>query len=210
MKRSILFLILINLFSSLAAQQYSVSGGSGIPLQAENDTRNRLEVYLLNGLSGARISFTSPNSGTHQWYRYRETGNNAVPVPSVQDGNTSYITDIQDGYGYFVGLPTESLPRYVWIIDYSRYIPRFFNLQASEEEDKCTSLKILADVESEPLTYYSPSGAPANLTRIYHLQYDTQEWVEGSLQFLPKEENIELRSAVISEIVIDAPLADTY
>ena len=209
MKRIILFSVLLSFFSSLAAQ-YSVSGGSGIPLPAENDTRNRLEVYLLNGLSGARISFTSSNSGTHQWYRYRENGNNAVPVPSVQEGNMSYITDVSDGYGYFVGLPTEELPRYVWIFDYSRYVPRFFNLEVSEEEDKCTSLKIIADMESEPLAYYSPSGVPYNLDRIYHLQYDTQEWVEDSKQFLPKEENMVLPGNFTSEIAIEAPLSDTY
>jgi gliding motility-associated-like protein len=207
MKRGLLFLILMNLFSSLAAQ-YSVSGGSGVPLRGENDTRNRLEVYLLNGLSGAQISFTSPNPGSHQWYRYRENGNNAVPIPSIQTGNTSTITDIQDGYGYFVGLPTEELPRYVWIIDYSLYVPRFFKIETLEEDDKCTFLKILADVEAEPLTYYLPSGAPANLTRTYSLQYNTQRWDENNRQFV-LQETIRKISGLISEIVMDAPLMDT-
>jgi len=208
MKRSLLFLVWVSLFSSLAAQ-YSVSGGNGIPLRAVNDTQNRLEVYLLNKLSGAQISFTSSNTGTHQWYRYKDNANDAVPVSSVQNGNTSYITDVQDGYGYFVGLPTEELPHYVWIIDYSRHVPHFFNLQASEEEDKCTNLKILADVEAEPLTYYLPVGAPVDLTRIYHLQYNTQVWTDNSKQFTPEKENMELHG-LISEIVIPAPLEDTY
>ena len=209
MKRALLFLIATGLFSSLSAQ-YTVSGGSGAPLQAVNNTQNRLEVYLLNGLSGAGIRFTSSNPGTHQWYRYRENGNNAVPVSSVQEENSSYITDIQDGYGYFVGSPTEVLPHYVWIIDYSKYVPRFFNLWASEEEeDRCTDLKINADVEAEPLIYYFPSGAPGNLIRTYHLHYDTQVWSEENRQFLPKEIDIEW-SGLISERVIDAPLQNTY
>ena len=208
MKQSLLIGIFFSFFSSLTAQ-YSVSGGSGIPLRAENNTQYRLEVYLLNGLSGARISFTSTNSGTHQWYRYKENGNNPEPIASVQTGNTSSITDVRDGYGYFVGLPTEELPRYVWIMDYSRYVPRFFNLAASEEEDKCTSLKILADVEAEPLTYYLPTGAPIDLTRTYHLQYDTQVWTEDSKRFVPQEENVEFHG-LISEMVIDAPLINTY
>lgn len=208
MKRSLLFLAFASLVSSLAAQ-YSVSGGSGIPLQAVNNTQNRLEVYLLNGLSGAQISFVSSNQGAHQWYRYKDNANNAVPVPSVQNGNRSYITNIQDGYGYFVGLPTEELPHYVWIIDYSRYVPRFYSIEASEEEDKCAYLKILADVEAEPLIYYLPVGAPVELIRTYHLQYNTMEWSNGSLQFLQKSENVEKRG-LISEIVIPAPLEDTY
>jgi len=216
MKRSILFLILINLFSSLAAQliqPYSVRGGSGTPLRAEDDSRNRLQVYLLNGLSGVQISFTSSNTGTHQWYRYRESGNNAVPVPSVQDGNTSYITDVQDGYGYFVGLPTEPLPYYVWIIDYSQYVPHFFSLKAVEDEDRCSSLRIEAEVEIEPLIYYLPSSAQVNLIRTYNLQYDTQVWDENSKQFLPQEKNMELSTGFISETLLldtDVPRSDTY
>jgi len=208
MKRIILFSVLLNLFSSLAAQ-YSVSGGSGIPLQAVNDTQYRMEVYVLNGLSGVRISYTSANSGAHQWYRYTDNANNAVPVSCTQDGNTSYITDVQDGCGYFVGLPTEALPHYVWIIDYSKYFPRFFNLQASEEEDKCTNLKILADVEADPLAYYLPTGAPATLSRTYHLQYSTMIQDDNTKQFVPQDESVEIHG-LISEIVIDAPLADTY
>ena len=207
MKRIILFLIFLSLFSSLPAQ-YSVRGGNGIPYRAKNDTRNRLEVYLLYGLSGAQIIFTSSKSGTHQWYRYKESGNNAVPISSTQAGNTSYISDVEDGYGYFVGLPTEELPWYVWIIDYSRYVPRFFNLWAEEAEDKCTDLKIIADVEAEPLRYYNPSGNPDNLTRTFHLQYDTQEWVEDNRQFIPKEKNDEW-SGLISEKSIKAPLSNT-
>ena len=208
MKRILLFGVIMTLASPLTAQ-YSVSGGSGAPLRAEDDTRNRLEVYLLNGLSGVRIGFTSSNPGTHQWYRYKESGNNAVPISSVQEGNKSYITDVQDGYGYFVGLPTEELPHYVWIIDYSRYVPRFFNLEAAEEEDKCTFLKILADVEAEPLIYYLPSGYRTYLERTYHLQYNTRVWAEDIKQFIPKEINMEQRG-LISEIPIDAPLSDTY
>jgi len=209
MKRSLLFLILVSLWSSTLTAQYSVSGGSGIPLQAVNNTPNRLEVYLLNGLSGAQISFTSSNSGTQQWYQYKDNANNAVPVPCVQSGNTSYITNIQDGYGYFVGLPTEELPTYVWIIDYSKYVPHFFSLTASEGDNKCTNLSILADVEAEPLMYNLPVGTQVELPRTYHLQYSTVEWSDDTQQFMPKEVTMNL-TGLISETTIPAPLADTY
>jgi len=208
MKRSIVFLILINLFSSLAAE-YSVIGGNGLPLLAKDDSRNRLKIYLLNGLSGVRISYTSSDADSHQWYRYQTNANNAVPVPSVQNGNTSYITDVQDGYGYFVGLPTEPLPHYIWIIDYSRYIPQFFSIKAVEDVDKCDYLTIVADMEAEPLIYYMPSGAPDNLLRTYNLLYNTQEWDENARQFIHVEKNIQTEG-FFSEEVIDAPLADTH
>ena len=208
MKRSIVFLILINLFSSLAAQ-YSVSGGSGIPLLAKNDSTNRLQVYLLNGMSGVKVSYTSKDTYTHQWYRYQSNANTAVKIPSIQNGNTSYITDVQDEYGYFVGLPTDPLTHYVWIIDYSRYVPKFFNLEALEDVDKCESLTIKADVEAEAIMYNTPLGARINLFRTFNLHYETQEWNENASQFITIEKNMQ-KEGFFSEEVIDAPLADTY
>lgn len=204
MKRNILLLFFAVLFSPLFAQ-YEVSGGSRQPLLANKN--GITEIYLLNGLEGAQIRFTSSQSAVHQWYRYKESIDDAVPVSCTQSGNTSEIIGIQGGYGYYVAAP-EGVG-YVWIIDYSRYVPRFFNLEVAEEEDKCTFLKILADVEAEPLGYYLPSGAPANLVRTYRLQYNSQEWQESEKMFLPKKENIELKG-LISEFVISAPLETTF
>jgi len=209
MKRSIIFIVLFSLFSPIIAQ-YSVSGGSGTPLSALKDTQHRFEVFLLYGLSGARITFTSVNVGTHQWYRYKENTNNAIAVPSIQNGNTSYITDIQDGYGYFVGLPTEKTPYYVWIINYSRYIPRFFKLETEEGEDKCTFIKILTDAEAEPLSYYFPTGDPGSLNRNYNLKYNELIWKEDTRQFILQEKNEKLKDSQIYEHVISAPLLNTY
>jgi len=209
MKRSIVFLIFINLVSSLMGQ-YLVSGGSGIPLREVNDTQYRIEVYLLNGLSGARISYSSSEQGVHQWYRYRTIASKAEPVSSFQNGNMSYITDIQDGYGYFVGSQNFTDQHYVWIIDYSLYIPRFFNIEAEEGADKCESLKIKTDAEAEPLIYYLPTEARRTLSRTYKLQYDTQIWNEDSRQFLLEEKEETLHDLQIYEYPIDAPLINTH
>ncbi|GHT07404.1 hypothetical protein FACS189432_02650 [Bacteroidia bacterium] len=203
MKRSLLFLLFLYSAFSLFAQ-YSVTGGNGIPLLAENDTRNKLEVFLLNGLNGAQISFTSTESGAHQWYKYKEKAIEATPVPSVQNGNTSFITDVEDGCGYFVGSPVSSLTSFVWMIDYSRYLPRFFGLEIEEDEDKCKFLKLLADVEAEAIYYYVPTGARVNLQRNYHLSYNTQEWDEAARMFHPKTEILS-QKGIISEIPIEHP-----
>ncbi|MDR3266494.1 MAG: gliding motility-associated C-terminal domain-containing protein, partial [Tannerella sp.] len=100
--------------------QYIVVGGNGSPLVAEN--KNRIAVYLLNGLTGAEISYTSSEEEAHQWYRYDKKTIDAVPIPCSQSGKTSTITGIEDGYGYFV-TPSSGLPYYAWIIDYSKYLP---------------------------------------------------------------------------------------
>ncbi|MDR3340371.1 MAG: gliding motility-associated C-terminal domain-containing protein [Candidatus Symbiothrix sp.] len=207
MKRFI-FLIIFLCASFHLFPQYSVTGGNGIPHVAEEDVRNHLKVYLLNSLQGAQISFTSAGSELHNWYKYKEKALEASPVACVQNGNTSWITDIEDECGYFTGSPTDPETYFIWIADYSLYVPRFFSLEVQEEEDKCSFLKITADVEAEPIVYYLPSGAPVNLARNYHLKYHTQKWDEDMLAFLPQSVDLELKG-IITEITIDAPLANT-
>jgi len=208
MKKWILHILLL-FFSISGFAQYSVKGGNGTPLLAEENTSGRTQVYLFNGLSGAEISFTSSDPGVHQWYRYNTRASDAIAIPSQQSGNTSTITDISDGFGYFVLSANNIVASYIWIIDYSKYQAEFFSLLIDEDEsDRCEYLKLLADVEAEPMEYILSSGVPITLQRTYHLLYSNLEWRESDLMFVPVEIDLPLRG-VLSEIVIDAPLKDT-
>ena len=210
MKRSLLFLVWASLFSSLAAQSpYSVSGGSGLPIDT---IINGMEIYLVNGLSGARINFTSSNPGTHQWYRYANNANSAEAIPCVQTGNTSYITGnavLQDGYGYFVNSSSQEPPHYIWIIDYSLHPVVFSSVNVVANENQCASLAISADVSADPLIYYLPVGSLGSLMRTYTLQYVTVAWDENTKQFLPDNITMNLTAAQISNVLVRAPLANT-
>ena len=193
------------LFPVLA--QYTVKGGKGEPLMTEKN--GTLQVYLLNGLQGVEISFTSKEESLHQWYRYDTKALEAVPVPNRQiDGRTSVITDVQDGYGYFVGATNDPTTAYVWIIDYSLYLPKIFKVWVEEEEDKCENLKLMADLEAEPLEYRTVLGTLMELTRTFHLSYDDLEWNEDSKTFLSVEKNMS-QQGLFSTIVINAPLKNT-
>jgi gliding motility-associated-like protein len=204
--------ILILFFAISGNAQYVVNGGSGVPLLAENNTASRMQVYLLNGLSGAEISFTSSSElgVNHQWYKYNTRANEGIAVATASHiGNTSTITDVSDGFAYYVGDPTHPSTSYVWIIDYSLYQAELFSLLIEEtKEDKCEFLKLLADVEAEPLEYVLPAGMRMSLTRTYHLQYENLEWREDNLMFAPVEVKMPLKG-VLAEIIIDAPLKDT-
>ena len=200
MKRSILFLILINLFSSLTAQ-YKVSGGNASPLLATQT--GITEVYLLYGLSGAQISFTSSSSGTHQWYRYTESIDDAIPVPCTQNGNTSVITDINGGYGYYVASPLGT--GYIWIIDYSRYIPNISGLKVMEDEYVCKELKLIADINMMPVYYYV-SGRRYTLSRKFSLTYNNLTWDDEEKMFIQGEVKLTLDENTISpEITVYTP-----
>jgi len=212
MKRSLLFLVFISLFTSLAAQSpYTVSGGSGTPVDT---IINGMEVCLVNGLSGARITFTSSNPGTHQWYRYKTNANNAEAIPCVQTGNTSYIiagaNGLQDGYGYFVNFSSQEPPHYIWIIDYSLHLVSFSSIDVIANDNQCTSLTVSAIASADPLNFYSPSGSLGSLMRTYILQYSTVVWDGDTQQFLPNNVTMNLSAAQISNVMVPAPLANTY
>ena len=204
MKKTILHIIC--LFAAFPVfSQYLVKGGNGQPLLAEE--YNSMQIYLLNGLNGAQISYTSTAAGTHQWYKYQTRVGEAVPVASQQSGNTSTVSDISDGYGYYVETP-KGFDAPVWVIDYSRYLPSLLSFFVQEEDDKCQFLKLVANIKADPLVYYSSVGERRELQRTFHLLYDNLKWNEETSSFI--SEAIDLpRKGVVSEIVIDAPLKNT-
>jgi gliding motility-associated-like protein len=207
MKKAIVLIPCLFLFVSVFSQ-YSVRGGKGQPLMAEENSAYKIQVYLLNGLSDAEISYTSSDSETHQWYRYNTKANEAEAIPCRQIENTSAITGISDGFGYFVGSPVHNSTSYIWIIDYSKYIPVFSSFSYQEEDDKCEFLKLLAGVEAQPLEYATATGARITLQRTYHLLYNNLNWNQEDLTFAPVEINRTLKGT-LSEIIIDALFQST-
>ena len=206
MKKTILLITGLFLIAPAFAQ-YTVSGGTGAPLLAEENTFGRIQIYLLNGLVGAEIAFQTEQEEMHQWYKYNTRYSEAIPITS-QYTNRSTINDIEDGWAYFVESPSSPTPSFVWIIDYSRYKPVFTSLDIPKEEEKCESLKLIVRMEAEPLIYHTYFGDPVSLSRHYHLLYDNLEWDEESLSFISKKEN-ELHPNILSEISINAPLKNT-
>ena len=70
---------------AIQAQQYTVTGGNGVPYLLENPG-NRIRVYLVYGMDNVEISYTS-SSTNHQWYRYkqkRERNQNVCQVRNSQ------------------------------------------------------------------------------------------------------------------------------
>ena len=195
------------LFGFTLQAQYLVSGGSGVPMLAKDDTYNRLQVYLLNGVSQSEIRYTSASTGTHKWFRYSKSALNPESVASTQQGNVSFVTNPEEGYGYFVEVPGE-LSRYVWIIDYSLYPAELRSLDLSQQPDPCAFLKLSGDMTMSKLLYYLPNGIPAELNRQFEVTYQTLEWSEN-LGLFSQKEVIELINGSPAEATVKAPLCNT-
>jgi gliding motility-associated-like protein len=172
----------------LPAQQteyYKVTGGKGTPILAADNTANRIQVYLVYGMENVRISYTS-SSTQHQWCRYktRPDLNNPERVPSEQDGTTSTITDVEDGYGYYVD--EGSMRRYVWIIDYGKYEFNIRSLRIAADFDECIGIRFDGDADIGDMIYYTPAGAQEKVKRVFELSYETLKWNESTKRFSPE------------------------
>ena len=82
---------------AIQAQQYTVTGGNGVPYLLENPG-NRIRVYLVYGMDNVEISYTS-SSTNHQWYRYKQKALDREPVPCEQNGETSVVRNIEEDAG---------------------------------------------------------------------------------------------------------------
>lgn len=182
-RMGILFGLCLAAWASYA--QYAVTGGTGTPLLAKDDTYNDIQVYLVYGMNNVEISYTSA-SASHQWYRYKTAYLQSEKIESIQNGTTSSIRNVEEGYGYYVE-EADKMKKFVWIIDYSRYAFDVSSLQVMDTGDPCSSLQLEGQGHAPYMYYYTPAGLKTPLQRVGTVSYHTLEWSEESGLFSNKE-----------------------
>ena len=168
------------------AQTFSVTGGVHVPLLADNNTANRIQVYLVYGMDDVQVSYTS-SSTSHQWYRYRSRAlDDSEPVSSTQNGTTSSVINPQDGYGYYV-MENENvgMNNFVWLIDYRKYECFLQSMRISPDMDECIGISLNGEADIQDMIYNTPSGQQTRLNREFELSYETLRWDESQKRFLP-------------------------
>ena len=159
-----------------------MSGGGKEPLLAVDDTPNRLQVWLVYGTEGVKISFASSVKPVWKRYSGKATEAEVVSEGVVDNGATSVLSGVADGYGYFAEEP-DALPRYVWIIDYSRHAFAVEKLAILNNENPCYELWLDGTVSAQPLIYFTPPGLRRELMRKFELTYNTMEFTEASRSY---------------------------
>lgn len=186
MKQIIRFICILGVglagFLPAFAQQYVVRGGTGEPMLAADETAYKLKVYVVNGVENVTLSYTS-SSSQHQWYRYKTSRlGDSEPVASTQNGTTSTLSHVEEGYGYYVDEGVSS-SYYVWIIDYAKHPVRFENVAVSENSS-CSGVLLQSSAEIDNLRYYYPTnGLSRALTREFEVSFNTLEWDEEGQHF---------------------------
>ena len=206
--------ILCFLFAILAVRaQYTVTGGQGAPYLFD-DSGNRVHVYLVNGADNVTISYTSSSSSGHQWYRFKAKALDREPVVSEQNGTSSVIRNVEEGYGYYVEVPNDPATGvygwFVWIIDYSKYA---FNPQGlTVKYGDCSVVRLAVSPAAPEIAYRVPtSGAEKKLEREFEVSYQTLEWQGESMQFNPVTKHVVIKGASTENLnpSLPAPFCDT-
>ena len=209
-KRFVGFFAFTLLAYTAVAQQYSVTGGAKDPYLAVDYTSQKLKVYLVYGMDNLRISYTS-SSSEHQWYRYKTRAiDSPEKVSSTQVGTTSFITSVEEGYGYFVGEQENiAMNHFVWIIDYSKKEFDIRSLSISQNVDQCVAIRFDGDADINDMIYVAPvSGAQEKVKREFEVSYETVTWNVELGQFFPESVK-EKFSGDLFSTTFDPPLADT-
>lgn len=209
LRRAIGTLCFLLLILAAHAQKYTVTGGRGTPMLVDTDveTNNnqRLEVYLVYGMDNVQISYTS-SSTSHQWYRYKTKRLEAEKIPSVQNGTTSVVSNLEEGYGYFVEEAGLS-EAYVWLIDYSKYVFEISSLYVDTQRSNCTSMYLGGTVEMPEMKYnYPQTGTLKILEREFEVTYQTMKNPEDGTAFILETKTITVEDPFTG---ITAPLCDT-
>lgn len=210
LRRVIGTLCFLLLILAAHAQKYTVTGGRGTPLLVDADVNTnknqRLEVYLVYGMDNVQISYTS-SSISHQWYRYKTKRLEAEKIPSVQNGTTSVVSNLEEGYGYYVE-ETGLSEAYVWLIDYSKYAFEISNFYIDTQRSNCTNMYLGGIAEMPEMRYnYPQTGTSKILNREFEVIYQTEKMREDKTSFL---------SETVTETInnpfkdpVPAPLCDT-
>jgi gliding motility-associated-like protein len=189
--------------------QYQVSGGTKLPLLVADNTLHRIQVYLVYGMEQVTISYTSASS-SHQWYRYQTKALEAEPIPSTQQGTTSVVSNLTQGYGYFVQEGENlSMSHFVWLIDYSNYPVEIRDMHVAGNVDPCEVLRLDGTNQTEALTYRTPIGDATTIARQFEVSYMTQAWQESNKLFTPVLKIDTLQGNPFNVSLNKPPLYDT-
>ena len=169
------------------AQKYTVTGGQGTPLLALDDTKYKIQVYLVYGMENAEIRYT-PQTGNCRWFKFKNKAVNGEEIPSFQEGTTSVIRNLEDGCGYYV-MESQSIyeSHYVWIIDYSKYAVNITELHVDQQRSGCDGLYLTGSPQLSEMKYSNPeTGYATVLNREFEATYQTMEKAQDGSMMVTK------------------------
>ncbi|MCM1331399.1 MAG: gliding motility-associated C-terminal domain-containing protein [Bacteroides sp.] len=161
-------------------------------------------VYVLFETAGASFQFETELNA--KVYTFSNLGAAyAQEIETVKNGNTYLVPSIEPNRGYVI--ETASSTEYIWVVDYSSFIPVINSIDFDKESD-CSDVILNISGKVDAIPFYSINGRKSELDRDIEVTYNTVKYNEDIGAFAEKQE-IEHLSHIDGRIHIDAPLCNT-
>lgn len=189
--------ILTYCFLALACTAFAQSlGFSGNTLKVLEETPEKstglVKIYIIYSVKGVTASYTSSSGNKITWLQYGNLGGgHAEEVASVQNGNTSTLSNLEGDKGYIV---EDGDRRYCfWITDYLSHRLKLMSASPAPEQE-CGVTVINVAGEGDPIRYFTINGMQKTLNQEITVEYTTQEWDDNSSNFTEVTEVKEFES----------------
>lgn len=161
-----------------AAAELNFNGNKDVAIKIEPAKSTGLDaVYVLNGMKGVSISYTSASGSAVEWSMFDHRGGAfAETVDGVShEGNKYTINNPQGNCGYIIKDGDRFY--YFWIVDYVDSVLRIDAITPSENQE-CNATIIDIDGSGDAIYFYTINGRREMLSRELRLVYDTMAWNE--------------------------------
>jgi len=191
-----------------AGAQISFSGSSRQVIEIEPSSSTGLEkVYVVDDVSGVKMSYTSTSGNTVVWKRFSSMGGGyAEPVDGVTvQGNVWSVPCQPTDMGYIV--EDSGRQRCFWVVNYAMHTLDLETLAVSPDSD-CDRTFLVVSGSGDKIKYYSVNGQPIELSRGIDVTYRTLVYNTEDKAYHEQqaEETIADIEGVIS---VAAPLCNT-
>lgn len=210
MKRFIAVLFSVVQMAGLAYGQFSATGGTGNApfVYTPEATTGLKQVFVFNGSTQARLSFSTANPSDWTWYRFTRDPNEAVAVDpadvEVTASRTS-VKNLQLDAGYFVKSSEDDV-QFVYVVSWKPL--DYESVELMDEGDGCGDLVLRVRASGEDMIFYTSMGFKRTLERVHTVSWSSREWDEQTASYLdlPKTTTFRALDAYWS---IPSPLSNT-
>lgn len=195
-------------FWTVLFAQIDLSSTTSYSIYTPNAATGINSIYVVNGLSAqTALSFNSSTPQDVVWSMYETGVADMVEVKKETQVLSSSLTNLQSGRGYV--LNANGKQTCIWLIDYSLFPINFHAVSFDDDhDDRCSTLKLLVDMDAPEMEYYTVNGTRQTITREYTIAYDQLVWNVDEKVY----EKVSLSrtlSGTIGELYLDAPYCNT-
>ena len=206
--KKLVFLLILLLSKSAVTAQLSFDA-TETPITVTPEANTGLEhIYILPSTNNVQVFYqASSATASVEWSRFSNLGGAYnEPVQFERNDDICSIKLNNDDIGFII--KDESRYHYYWIVNYDNHTMTIDQASVNVLESDCVMTAIDIIGSANPITYYTITGIPRELSREIMVTYNTLQW-DGDNQTYQNRHITKELSSLSNTIRIEAPLCNT-